>query len=215
MLAIGDDLYLATNNGAFFAINLTSHEIEWALQHDTKPLDPNDGRMWWGYMQQAKAESADAIMSDNGVFYLKDGSASTLYALDLSAPAVKWKRLISSDDSLAAIDGQTAYLVGHELSALDLASRKLRWSTKIPNDNGAVRLLICPKHVFVPTDRGIFDIDPANGDVRRVFRGADRASSIGELLLAGNKCIAVSSSAITAYPIQPTDSPKIGLRTTK
>ena len=72
---------------------------------------------------------------------------------------------------------------GSELSALDLDSRKLLWSTKLPGDNATLRPLVCPHDVYVPTARGIYDIDPANGDIRRVFRGADREAGAGRLLL--------------------------------
>jgi outer membrane protein assembly factor BamB len=214
MLAVGGMLYVATNNGAFLAIDLASHQVEWALKHDTKPPTDNQ-RFWFNGMMVTPVEAPGTLLDDNGVFYLKDGSASLLYALDPTAPSVKWKRPISADESVAAIDGQTAYLLGHELSALDLKSRKLLWSTKIPGENVALKPLACPEHVFVPTARGIFDIDPANGDIRRVFRGADRESGLCRLLLAGDKLIGISDTAVTAYPIRREKTTKLNSQATK
>ena len=57
-----------------------------------------------------------------------------------------------------SIDGPTAYLMGHEISALDLKSKKLLWSTKLPTQNQFPPPLACPEHLYVPTARGIFDI---------------------------------------------------------
>jgi hypothetical protein len=103
---------------------------------------------------------------------------------------------------LASIDGSTAYLLADDLSALDLHTKKLRWSTKLPGQTDAARLLICPNHVFVPTERGIFDINPANGDVQRIFRGADREAGVRQLMPAGDKLIAIGNAAVTAYPLR-------------
>jgi hypothetical protein len=69
-----------------------------------------------------------------------------------------------------------------------------------------------PEHIYVPTSRGIFDLDPANGDIRRIFRGADRESGAARLLLAGDKLIAISDTAVTAYPIERAKTPKITSR---
>jgi outer membrane protein assembly factor BamB len=148
-------------------------------------------------------------MENEGMFYLKDGAGRLLYELDPVKPAVNWKRPFTAEESLAAIDGQMAYVVGHELSALDLKSRKLLWSTKLPSQTNTPTPLVCPGHIYVPTARGIFDLDPANGDIRRVFRGADRDSSGGKLLVVGDKLIYVSDTAVTAYVIQRVKPAKI------
>ena len=197
MFQIGNELYVATNSGAMFAVNMANHQIDWVLQHETKPGNENQN-VWWG-QPMPPVIPASAILNSDGTFYLKDGSAQALYAIDLIAPAIKWKRLVSADDVLVAIDGQIAYLLGHELSALDLNSRKLLWSTKLPGDTIPSRPLFCPKHIFVPTERGIFDVDPATGDVQRMFRGADRDLGPCRLIVAGDKLIAIGDSAVTAY----------------
>lgn len=208
----GGMLYIATNNGALLAVGLDSHRVEWALQHDTKPVMANQ-RFWWNGMMIQSSEAPGTLLENDGVFYLKDASARLLYALDPTVPAVKWKRPISADESLATIDGETAYLVGHEVSALDLKSKKLLWSTKLPTQNQFPPPLACPEHLYVPTARGIFDIDPANGDIRRIFRGADRDSGAARLLVAGDKLIAISDTAVTAYSIQRTKPARLTSKT--
>ena len=56
MLAVGDVLYVATNNGALLAVNLASHQIKWAIQHDTKPLMENRRIFWRNGMMTAPTE---------------------------------------------------------------------------------------------------------------------------------------------------------------
>jgi outer membrane protein assembly factor BamB len=203
ILSAGGMLYIATNNGALLAVNPASRRIEWALEHDTRPPNNQNQRFWMnGIMVSTAVEGPPTLLESDGVFYLKDGAARLLYALDPAAPGVNWKRPFTAEESVAAIDGNIAYLVGHELSALDLKSRTLLWSAKLPAQTNTPVPLICADHVYVPTSRGIFDLDPANGDIRRVFRGADRESSGGKLLVAGDKLIYVSDTAVTAYPIQ-------------
>ena len=165
--------------------------------------------MWINGSIVTPFEGRGSLLDDNGLFYLKDASSRLLYAVDPTGPSVKWKRPVSDDETVAAIEGPIAYLLGTELSALDLPSRKLVWSTKLPGDSAMLRPLICPEHIYMPTARGIFDIDPRNGDIRRVFRGADRESNGGRLLVAGDKLISITDMAVTAYPIGSAKPPKI------
>jgi outer membrane protein assembly factor BamB len=201
MLAVGGSLYVATNNGALLAVDVSGHEIQWALQHDTRPFSDNQN-FWWNGMVVSPSDSPETLIFRDGTLYLKDGGARLLYALDPAEPAVQWKRPLSGDEAIVAIKGQVAFLLGSDLSALDLKSRKLLWSTKIPGENLTLRPLVCPGHIFVPTARGVFDLDPASGDTRGSFRGADRDSRTSRLILAGDKLIAISDVAVTAYKIE-------------
>ena len=65
------------------------------------------------------------------------------------------------------------------------------------------------------TARGIFDIDPTNGDIRRVLRGADHESRVCQLVLAGDKLIAIGDTTVTAYPIQRAKVVKLSRRPTE
>ena len=50
------------------------------------------------------------------------------------------------------------------------------------------------------TPRGVFEIDPNSGRVRRIFRGNDRARWGGDLVLTDELLLAVSNRTISAYP---------------
>ncbi len=200
LLAIGDTMYVATDNGALLAVDLPTHKVSWAMEHDSKPVE-GDQRVFWGVPSPTNPPLG-ALFGGDGGFYLKDGFAHTMYAVDPIGPALRWKRPITAADSVVAIVGERAYLMGSTLSVLDLKSRKLLWSVRIPGDPAPICPLILPEHILMPTQRGIFDIDPASGDIRRVLRGADRKSPLRQVLLAGDKIIAISSAAITAYPLE-------------
>jgi outer membrane protein assembly factor BamB len=212
ILSGGGMLFVATNNGALLAVSIAGRQVEWALQHDTKPQMGNQ-RFWINGMMVAPTESPGTLLDSDGVFYVKDASSHLMYVVDPAGPSVKWKRSISADESVVTISNGTAYLVGGEISALDLKSRKLLWSTKLPQGRQSEQSLVCLDHIYVPTARGIFDIDPSNGDIRRIFRGADRDSGAARLILAGDKLIAISDTAVTAYTIERPKVPKITSRT--
>ena len=200
LLALGDMLYIATNNGALLGVSLSQRRLQWAFQHDTRPFI--QGQMMWNGMMAGMFETAGTLLDSGGTVYLKDSSARLLYALDLARPGVKWQRPIDSEDTIIGIDERTAYLLGHELSALDLKTRQLLWSTRIPAATGSLRPVFCPRHIYVSSSRGIYDVDPASGDIRRIFRGADRDTGGGRLFLAGDKLISITDTAVTAYPVE-------------
>jgi len=200
MLGSRGMLYVATNNGALLAVNPSDHRLQWAFQHDTKPIG-GEQRVFFGGMQVVEAETPCTLLDDQGTTYLKDSSARLLYALDCEGPSVKWKRPISTDETVIGIEGQIAWLLGDDLSALDLKSQKLLWCVKIPANSTSLRPIVGPRDIFVASSRGIYDVDRASGDVKQIFRGADRDAAGGRLFVAGDKLICVTDMAVTAYPL--------------
>ncbi len=205
LLAADGLLYVASNNGALLAVNLSERRLEWAFQHDTSPSAAS-GRIFFYGMNLHSFETPGTLLDDQGTLYLKDSSARVMYAIDRAAPCTLWKRPISSEEMVVGIAGDVAYLLGHDLSALDLKTKELRWSVKIPATTGSLRPIVGARHIYVPSSRGIYDVDPASGDIRRIFRGADREAAGGRLFVAGGKLICVTDTAVTAYPLEAAEA---------
>ncbi len=199
VLAMNGMLYVATNNGALVAVDLRGKRVAWAFQNDTKKIDTDRG--YWGQTPRV-FETPCTLLSDAGTLYIKDTAAPGLYAIEPENPKLDWRRTVSSEEMVAGVQGQTAFLLGASVSALDLKTRRLLWSTKIPVATGLIQAVVRPAHIYVATQRGIFDIDPANGDVLHIYRGADKDSPGGRLMVASDKLICVTDSAVTAYAIQ-------------
>jgi outer membrane protein assembly factor BamB len=136
--------------------------------------------------------------------YIKEQAGDAMYAIDLAGPSLKWKRPLSASDTLVRVDQQTVDVLGTDLSSIDLATRTMKWSTKLPIENGSVRAIASGNSMYVFSGRGIFEVDRTNGDPLRIFRGADRQSAGGTMLSAGGRLICVSNLAVTAY--QPGDA---------
>jgi hypothetical protein len=65
------------------------------------------------------------------------------------------------------------------------------------------RVLVRTDGLWQLTPRGIYEIDPATGDVRRIFRGKDLGAAGGDLYLTEDWLIAASNRTISAYPRRP------------
>ena len=65
------------------------------------------------------------------------------------------------------------------------------------------RVLVRPDGLWQLTSRGIYEIDPASGDVRRIFRGKDLGAAGGDLYLTDRWLLAISNRTISAYPRRP------------
>ena len=101
---------------------------------------------------------------------------------------------------------------------MDLKSRALLWATRLPGGSMENRVLVRPDGLWQLTSRGIYEVDPASGDVRRIFRGKDLGAAGGDLLLTDRWLLAISNRTISAYPrraARAEDPARVGPATTK
>ena len=83
---------------------------------------------------------------------------------------------------------------------IGVEDRALRWATRVPGGSGSGRVLAGPDGIWQLSPRGIFEVDPGSGAVRRIIRGDDLGASGGDLILTDRWLLAVSNRAISAYP---------------
>lgn len=196
-------LYALTNNGAMLAINLPARKLEWAFTYEMPPqMNMN---MWWGWRPpQEKAKDSTGMAAIRaGVMYVKEAGGSVIHAIDLGGPSLKWKRPLGANDMIAQLDDKFMYIIGEDVSAMELTSRELKWSARLPQQC-TFRPLMSGKHLFVALARGIYEMDLSSGDTVKIFRGADRDAAGGVLYQTNDKLIYVSNLAVTAYPMKAT-----------
>jgi outer membrane protein assembly factor BamB len=102
---------------------------------------------------------------------------------------------------LVGVDDEKLYLSGEEVLAIDLATQKLKWASRLPSGTGWVQPLVTGDRFYQFTSRGIFELDKNNGDTVRLFRGSDLDSSGGVLLATPARVLTVSNLALTAYAL--------------
>ncbi len=131
---------------------------------------------------------------------VKGAKSDRICAIDPDRMKILWERPIAKSARLLGADSERIYLGGPELAALDLKGRSLLWATPLPagSEDGAV--LARPEGIWQLTPRGIFEVDPKSGHVRRIFRGDDAGAAGGDLLLTDRLLLAISNRTISAYP---------------
>ena len=196
-------LYIDTHVGILARLDADSGALDWGFGYPTDPVAGQGRFFMGGYMTPQEGASASSPPVPNGESLLIKGmQCGRLYALDPDRMKVQWDRAIARSSRLLGASDRALFLGGPELSALDLRTRQLLWATRLPSGSAERRVLVRPDGLWQLTPRGIFEIDPASGTVRRIFRGKDLGTEGGDLFLTGRWLLAVSNRTISAYPRQ-------------
>jgi outer membrane protein assembly factor BamB len=191
-------IYVDTHVGVLARLDADSGAFDWGYGYKTAPFQ--SGYRFFYYQPQEPQATGGKPLQTGEAFLIKGMQSERLYAVEPNRMKVLWERPITKASRLLGVDDNAVYLGGDELCALDLKTRKLLWATRLPNGSMEGSVLVRPDGLWQLTPRGIFEIDPRSGTVRRIFRGNDLGSVGGDLLLADRWLLAVSNRTISAYP---------------
>jgi outer membrane protein assembly factor BamB len=192
-------IYLETHVGVLARLDAETGSYDWGYGYKTAPFESGYRFFFYAQPQDPQAIGGPPLQSAE-TFLVKGMQSDRLYAVEPSKMKVAWERPITKSSRLLGVDDRAIYLGGDELSAIDLKTRQLLWATRVPGGSLDGRVLVRADGLWQLTARGIFEIDPRSGDVRRIFRGKDLGSVGGDLLLAQDWLLAISNRTITAYP---------------
>ncbi|QDT26694.1 outer membrane protein assembly factor BamB family protein [Gimesia panareensis] len=196
----GDQLLILTNNGALFDISLASRSINWVFRY-SYPVNQTDSNYYYAAVdEEVELHSQGQLFRARNLLFFKEAGANEVYALDLAAKKVLWKRPIKVSAQLVGIDDQHVYLLSKEMEALDRQSGRLNWAVSLPVEAGGLSAVIGSGQAWVFTSRGVFEISKTNGDIIDIYRGHDLNSMGGAIQLKQGLLICVSNQAVTAYP---------------
>src|SRR5262245_43172860 len=192
-------LYVDSHSGSLVQLDAASGQMEWGLNYAAETAQMH--RFWspWGMRTEQFTVSPPLMV--NGVLFVKGMRSRRLYAVDPVRPKVLWHRPVPKVASLIGADENNFYLGGEDISAFDLATRKILWSVKVNMGTTWAKPLLTRGRIYHFSSRGIFEIDKTDGRVVHLFRGADLDSLGGELLVTPKALLAVSNLAVTAYPL--------------
>ena len=199
LLYSGGSVYVDTHVGVLARLDAESGTLEWGYGYKTDPLQAQS-RFFYYYQPQEPQAASSTPLTMGEAFLVKGLQSERLYAVDPNRMKVLWERPITKSSRLLGVDDRAIYFGGSELSALDLKTRQLLWATRLPGGSLEGRVLVRPDGLWQLTPRGIFEIDPRSGAVRRIFRGKDLGASWGDLALTDRWLLAVSNRTISAYP---------------
>jgi outer membrane protein assembly factor BamB len=192
-------VYVDTHVGVLGRIDADSGVLDWGYGYMTDPFQ-SMYRFWYGYQPQEPTVGPSPPLSAGEGLLIKGMQSDRLYAIDPDRMKVLWERPIAKATRLLGSDDRAVFLGGAELGAMDRKSRALLWATRLPGGSAESRVLVRPDGLWQLTSRGIYEIDPASGDVRRIFRGKDLGSAGGDLVLTDRWLLAISNRTISAYP---------------
>ncbi|WP_435010754.1 PQQ-binding-like beta-propeller repeat protein [Tundrisphaera lichenicola] len=192
-------IYLDTHAGVMARLDADSGTLDWGFGYKTEASE-GQSRFFYYNMPSEPSTASGPPGRFGDALLVKGAKSDQLVAVDPDRMKVVWDRPISTSSRLLGTVGDLAILGGPEISALDLKSRQLLWATRIPGGSLEARVIVRPDGIWQLTPRGIFEIDPGSGQVRRIFRGGDLGSAGGDLLLTNSWLISASNRTISAYP---------------
>ncbi len=202
LLHRGGALYVDTHQGILARLDADSGGLEWGYGYPTEPYQSSYRFFYYDEPKEPMAAGGPPLWME-GSFLVKGVKSSRVSAVEPDRMKVLWERPVAKSSRLLGVGRRAVFLGGDEISALDLKTRALLWATRVPGDSLQARVLVRPDGLWQLTPRGIYEIDPDTGAVRRIFRGADLGSVGGDLLLTDDLLLAVSNRTITAYPRRP------------
>ncbi len=192
-------VYADTHVGVLGRLDPDSGSLEWGYGYKTENYQ-SAHRFFYYYRPQEPTVAPAPPLPNGEALLVKGMQSDRLYAIDPDRLKVLWERPIAKAIRLLGTDGRALFLGGAELSALDLKTRALLWATHLPGGSNEARVIVRPEGLWQLTSRGIYEVDPGSGDVRRIFRGKDLGSAGGDLVLTDKWLLAISNRSISAYP---------------
>jgi eukaryotic-like serine/threonine-protein kinase len=190
-------VYVTTEDGVLHAVDLASHAERWHVAGVTPGAIPSvldgvayvglaagqfaalsvtDGREAWHV--DVDGTAGRAAIAD-GTAYVDGEGSDRLYAVDLTAHAIRWTAATGADQLLTpAVDGGTVYLTASavagkdsRVTAFDAATGAERWRFSAPERPNLGALAVGPDLVFSSSDgpngtTNIWAVDRATGKLR-------------------------------------------------
>jgi len=202
-------LYAETHEGILARLDFETGELEWGFGYPTEPIQGRQRFIVYRNQPGPSAREGGRPVRFGGLLLVKGLKSSRIQALDPAARKRVWTRPISKASRPLATQDNELLLGGAELSSLGLETLELRWALRVPGGSEAGRVIVDAERLWQLTPRGIFEVDPATGQIRRIVRGADLgAAPGGALIRADDRLLAVSNQAITAYPLVEAGRPQ-------
>ena len=121
---------------------------------------------------RSRRSSSVPVRSGDALF-VKGARSERICALDPDRMKLLWDRPIAKSARLLGADDRAVFLGGPEISALGPQDADAALGDPPAGRERRGRVLVRPGGIWQLTPRGIFEIDPRSGRVRRIFRGDD------------------------------------------
>ena len=186
-------IYVDTHAGVLARLDADSGSLDWGYGYRTDAAEGMNRFFFYNPQPSEGSTASGAPLRLDDALLIKGAQSDQIEAVDPNRMKVLWERPISKSSRVLGTDGRVVFFGGPEISAMDLKTKELLWATRIPGGSLDSRVLIRPDGIWQMTPRGIFEIDPKSGVVRRIFRGDDLGATGGDLYLTDRWLIAASN----------------------
>ena len=174
---------------------------KWGVRYESRPAQ-SQRRIYYGNSGPKLSEQLQPLgqMVRHGqTLFLKDAHIGEVVVVDLTTQRIEMKRPVAEHGTIVGVDDRAFYVLGEELAAYSREDGEPLWFRKVPRLVGGASAVALRDSLVVFTDLGLYEIDAATGDVRRILRGFDESDRGGRVLLAGDLLLTVSPRFVTAY----------------
>ncbi len=196
-------LYCCTNLGAVFALDPESGRIRWSSLYNQIPLHAADN--YYANMRKIAWANCPPVLS-RGVLVAAPLDSSEVYAFDAASGRVLWKFDSGLRNptfrQLVGVVEDKVILSGTKLTALDLHSGKVKWtSTSFGALGGSGQGLANETEIVLPRPEGLYRFSTSSGKVLVMERWPMRSMNEepGNLLQADDRLVVTGTSKITVY----------------
>ncbi len=199
-------VYVDTHIGVLGRLDADTGVLDWGYGYKTDPFQSGYRRFYYYMSKEPTAASSPPLSIRRSV---PDQGGPVGASLRHRAQPDEGPLGAADHEVVAAARRRRAYLVprrgGDQRHGPRDAGTLL--GDPVPNGSMEARVLVRPDGLWQLTSRGIFEIDPKSGQVRRIFRGKDLGVVGGDLLLTDQWLLAVSNRTISAYPRRSSGAP--------
>ena len=201
LIAHAGSVYVDTHAGVLVRLDAKSGRVDWGYGYRTEPTQGQSRFFFRMPTQGPTTPGAPPLPVDDGLL-IKGAKSDRVAVIDPDRMKLAWDRPIGRASRLLGVDADSVYLGGPDLSAFDRKTKVLKWSLPLPGGSEDGRVILRADGLWQLTPRGIFEVDPQVGRVRRIFRGdtGDVGDAAGDLILTDRWLLAVGNRAIAAYP---------------
>ncbi len=219
----GIRIFVATDDGASICVNAIDGRIDWATKYPVR-----DSRNRYGYYPSAPAPakywSGMGSVHSDGVVLVTAADSRWLFAHDADSGKVlwKWDNKARTVDYIFGVRDSKVILCGEYLTVLDIKTGDFVKSIRVPYPRDSFicgRICASDTCLYWPTTKGIMIYELSGFKLRSAFSfktmagvrspediGGEKAEYSGNLILAGDRLVAVSDRRITFYGLASIES---------
>ncbi len=183
-------IYLASEHGAFFAIDVAGRDVIWAHRLNTYLSLANSGSLSW--------ETGSPAVARGLVFFpsLLDGK---LYALDMLDGSMVWSKAVDQAAFITAADAKYVWLAGRTMTCLTSGTGDEVWTRELPFTQTG-RATVVGDSMMIPTVHSVLALDAYSGELIKDYTLSEKQHPLGDIVSFRSSLYSVDPTFVRRFP---------------